>query len=51
VNGYKFPGFAGLSFDWIYEAIAEKTTEVLGPDKRPWRGKGLKDIMGSGVQG
>ena len=38
----KFPDFADLPFDWIYEAIAEKTTEVLGPDKRPWRGKGLK---------
>lgn len=42
----KFPHFADLPFDWIYEAIAEKTTEVLGPDKRPWRGKDLKDILG-----
>jgi len=42
----KFPDFEDLPFDWIYEAIAEKTTEVLGPDKRPWRGKDLKDILG-----
>jgi transglutaminase-like putative cysteine protease len=41
----KFPPFDDLPFEWIYEAIAEKTTEVLGPDKRPWRGKDLKNIM------
>lgn len=41
----KFPNFEDLPFGWIYEAIAEKTTEVLGPDKRPWRGKDLKDIL------
>jgi transglutaminase-like putative cysteine protease len=43
----KFPHYADLPFGWIYEAIAEKTTEVLGPDKRPWRGKDLKKILAS----
>jgi transglutaminase-like putative cysteine protease len=43
----KFPDFEDLPFDWIYDAIAEKTIEVLGPDKRPWRGKDLKDILGA----
>ncbi len=43
----KFPHFADLPFDWIYEAIAEKTTEVLGQDKRPWRGKDVKEILDS----
>ncbi len=42
----KFPHFEDLPFDWIYGAIAEKTTEVLGPDKRPWRARDLKDILG-----
>lgn len=41
----KFPPFDDLPFEWIYEAIAEKTSEVLGPDKRPWRGKDLKYIL------
>lgn len=45
----KFPHVEDLPFDWIHEAIAEKTTAVLGPDKRPWRGKDLKDILGSVV--
>lgn len=41
----KFPHYADLPFDWIYEAIAEKTIEVLGPNKRPWKGKDLKNIL------
>ncbi len=45
----KFPPTEDLPFDWIYEAIAEKTTEVLGPDKRPWRGKDLKNILRTGI--
>ncbi len=32
----KFSPTEDLPFDWIYEAIAEKTTQVMGPDKRPW---------------
>ena len=43
----KFPHYQDLPFDWIYEAIADKTTEVLGPAKRPWRGKDLKEILGA----
>ncbi len=43
----KFPPLADLPFDWIYEAIAEKTAAVLGANKRPWRGKDLKSILGA----
>ncbi|SPD75289.1 Transglutaminase-like protein [uncultured Desulfobacterium sp.] len=43
----KFPAFDDLPFEWIYETIADKTTAVLGPDKRPWRGKDLKRILNS----
>ena len=44
----KFPPYDDLPFDWIHEAIAAITTDVLGPDKRPWRRKDLKDILGEG---